>query len=121
MTTKKKAAKPASTKTPKAKTTKAKATPATDARKQGKPAAEKAPKKPGQLDAAVKVLGEAEEPLNCKAIMEAMAAKGYWKSPGGKTPEATLASSIQREISKKGHGSRFKKVGCGLFTLTARK
>ena len=113
MSTRKKAAKPASTKTTKAKTSKAKAAPATDT--------EKAPKKPGQLDAAVKVLGESEEPLNCKAIMEAMAAKGYWKSPGGKTPEATLASSIQREISKKGHGSRFKKVGRGLFTLTARK
>ena len=113
MSTRKKATKPASPKTPKAKTTRAKAAPAADA--------EKAPKKPGQLDAAVKVLGEAEEPLNCKAIMEVMAAKGYWKSPGGKTPEATLASSIMREISKKGHASRFKKVGRGLFTLSAKK
>ena len=113
MSTRKKAAKPATPKTPKAKTPRAKAAQAADA--------EKAPKKLGQLDAAVKVLGESEEPLNCKAIMEAMAAKGYWKSPGGKTPEATLASSIQREISKKGHGSRFKKVDRGLFTLTAKK
>jgi hypothetical protein len=113
MSTRKKATKPASPKTPKAKTTRAKAAPAADA--------EKAPKKPGQLDAAVKVLGEAEEPLNCKAIMEVMAAKGYWKSPGGKTPEATLASSIMREISKKGHASRFKKVDRGLFTLSAKK
>ncbi len=121
MTTKKKAAKPASTKTTKAKTSRAKATPAADAAKTAKPAADKAPKKLGQLDAAVKVLGESEEPLNCKAIMEVMAAKGYWKSPGGKTPEATLASSIQREISKKGHGSRFKKVDRGLFTLSAKK
>jgi len=117
MTTKKKAGKPASTK---AKTSKAKAAPA-DAAKKAKPAADKAPKKLGQLDAAVKVLGESEEPLNCKAIMEVMAAKGYWKSPGGKTPEATLASSIQREISKKGHGSRFKRVDRGLFTLSAKK
>ena len=113
MTTRKKAAKPATPKTTKAKTRTAKPAPAADA--------EKAPKKLGQLDAAVKVLGEAEEPLNCKAIMEAMVAKGYWKSPGGKTPEATLASSIMREISKKGHGSRFKKVDRGLFTLTAKK
>ena len=109
MSTRKKAAKPVSPKAPKAKTSKA------------KPAAEKADKKLGQLDAAVKVLGESEEPLNCKAIMEVMAAKGYWKSPGGKTPEATLASSIMREISKKGHGSRFKKVDRGLFTLSAKK
>ena len=120
MSAKKKAAKPASAKTPKAKRSKAKATPAA-AGKQAKPAAEKAPKKLGQLDAAVKVLGETEEPLNCKKIVEVMAAKGYWKSPGGKTPESTLASSILREITKKGHASRIKKVGRGLFTLSAKK
>ena len=67
------------------------------------------------------MLGETEEPLNCKKIVEVMAAKGYWKSPGGKTPESTLASSIMREITKKGHASRFKKVGRGLFTLSAKK
>ena len=120
MSTKKKATKPASTKTTKAKTSKAKATRAA-AGKKAKPAADKAPKKLGQLDAAVKVLGEAEEPMNCKKIVEVMAAKGLWKSPGGKTPEATLASSLLREITKKGHGSRFKKVGRGLFKLSAKK
>jgi hypothetical protein len=120
MSTKKKAVKPASTRAAKTKTSKAKAT-AAAAGKQAKPAAEKAPRKLGQLDAAVKVLSEAEEPLNCKKIVEVMVAKGYWTSPGGKTPEATLASSIMREISKKGHDSRFKKVGRGLFTLSARK
>ncbi len=113
MSTRKKAAKPATPKTPRAKTSKAKAAPATDA--------EKAPKKPGQLDAAVKVLGESDEPLNCKAIMEAMVAKGYWTPGIGKTPEATLYSAIIREISKKGHGSRFKKVERGQFTLASKK
>ncbi len=67
------------------------------------------------------MLGEAEEPQNCKAITEVMVAKGYWTLPGGKTPEATLASSIMREIAKKGHGSRFKKVDCGLFKLSSKK
>ena len=113
----KKAAKPASTRTAKVKTSKAK----TAAKKPAKAAAEKAAKKPGQLDAAVKVLGESEEPMNVKAMVEAMVAKGYWKSPGGKTPEATLASSIMREITKKGHASRFRKVERGLFSLSAKK
>ena len=45
-----------------------------------------------QLDAAAKVLAEAGEPMNTKAMVEKMEAKGYWKSPGGKTPSATLYS-----------------------------
>ena len=32
--------------------------------------------------------------MNCQEMIEAMAAKGYWKSPGGKTPAATLYSAI---------------------------
>jgi hypothetical protein len=28
--------------------------------------------------------------MTCKELIGAMAAKGYWTSPGGKTPEATL-------------------------------
>lgn len=31
------------------------------------------------LDAAAKVLAEAKEPLNCKMMIEAMTAKGYWQ------------------------------------------
>jgi hypothetical protein len=46
-----------------------------------------------------------------------MAAKGYWKSPGGKTPERTLYSAIAREILKKGKASRFKKAEKGKFAL----
>jgi hypothetical protein len=44
-----------------------------------------------------------------------MASKGLWKSPGGKTPAATLYSSILREIEKKGKESRFKKGEPGKF------
>ena len=48
-----------------------------------------------------------------------MAAKGYWKSPGGKTPDRTLYSAIAREILKKGKESRFKKAEKGKFALRA--
>ena len=70
-----------------------------------------------QLDAAVKVLGEAGTPMTTKAMIEAMATKGYWTSPGGATPHATLYSAILRELQKKGAESRFTKVDRGQFTL----
>jgi len=70
------------------------------------------------IDAAAKVLGEKGEPMNCKEMIEAMAAKGYWTTPGGKTPHATLYSSIAREIRDKGKESRFKKSDRGKFANT---
>jgi hypothetical protein len=73
------------------------------------------PKKLSALDAAAKVLGEAGEPMTTKAMIEAMAAKGYWTSPGGKTPHATLYSAILREIGTKGKEPRFKKTERGKF------
>jgi hypothetical protein len=69
------------------------------------------------IDAAAKVLGEAKEPMTTKAMIEAMAAKKYWTSPGGKTPAATLFSAILREIQTKGKESRFKKHDRGLFAV----
>jgi HB1, ASXL, restriction endonuclease HTH domain len=71
----------------------------------------------GALDAAAKVLGETGTPMNCKALIEAMAAKGYWTSPAGKTPGATLYSAMTKEITTKGKESRFAKVERGLFAL----
>ena len=71
------------------------------------------------LDAAAKVLAEAGEPLNTKQMVEAMAAKGYWKSPGGATPHATLYSAITREIKTKGNAARFKKTDRGHFTTNS--
>ena len=68
------------------------------------------------LDAAAKVLAEAGEPLNTKQMVEAMAAKGYWKSPGGATPHATLYSAILWEINTKGNDARFQKTERGHFT-----
>ena len=82
--------------------------------------AEKPAKTDGKLsclDAAAKVLGESQEPMSTKAMIEQMAAKKYWTSPGGKTPAATLYSAILREINTKGKESRFKKTERGHFAL----
>ena len=70
------------------------------------------------LDAADKVLAEVGEPMTAKAMIDAMAAKGYWTSPGGQTPQATLYAAIIREITKKGVEARFQKVDRGQFALT---
>ncbi len=77
----------------------------------------KSSRKLSQLDAAVKVLADAEGPMTAKAMVEAMASKGYWTSPGGQTPHATLYAAIIREISVKGAESRFAKVDRGQFAL----
>jgi hypothetical protein len=81
------------------------------------PKAAKPDGKLSQLDAAVKVLAEAGTPMTTKAMIEAMATKGYWTSPGGATPHATLYSALIREISQKGDASRFLKADKGLFGL----
>ena len=90
--------------------------------KPSKPAkAKKEPKvkKVGALDAAAQVLAASKEPLNCKAMIEAMAKKGLWTSPGGKTPWATLYSALIREIALKGKESRFVKKDRGQFAANA--
>ena len=78
-------------------------------------------KKLSQMAAAVAVLAKAGEPMNCKAMVEAMSQQGLWTSPGGKTPEATLYASILREINAKGKDARFVKVERGQFALATRK
>src|SRR5262245_63144709 len=70
------------------------------------------------LNAAAKVLAEKGEPMNCKEMIDVMATKGYWTTPGGQTPHATLYSSIAREIRDKGKESRFKKADRGKFAST---
>ena len=108
MVTKKAPKKPAA----KSKTTKAKPAPA----KKAKPAPDAKPKKLSALDAAAQVLATSKEPMNAKGMIDAMAAKGLWSSPGGKTPHATLYSAILREIGTKGKEARFKKTDRGHFT-----
>ena len=73
--------------------------------------------KMSQIAAAERVLADANEPMTCKAMVEAMLAKGYWSSPGGKTPEATLYASLLRQIRDKGADATFQKTGRGLFGL----
>jgi len=70
------------------------------------------------LDAAAKVLADAGKPMNCKAIVETMLAKGLWKT-GGKTPAATIYAAILREVRAKGKEARFRKTERGLFEATA--
>ena len=72
-------------------------------------------KKLSAIDAAATVLASATEPMNTKEMIEAMATKGLWTSPGGKTPHATLYSAILREIAVKGTEARFKKTERGKF------
>ena len=74
-------------------------------------------KKTSALEASVQVLAEAGQAMTCQELIAAMAEKGYWTSPGGKTPHATLYSAILREITTKGASSRFVKAERGKFAL----
>ena len=73
-------------------------------------------KRASGLDAAAKVLGEAGEPMSCKAMVEKMIAQGLWQTKG-KTPQATIYAAIIREIAAKGDKARFKKTDRGKFIL----
>src|SRR5207249_5542316 len=79
------------------------------------------PKKASALDAAAKVLAQSAGAMTTQAMIEAMAAKGYWSSPGGQTPSATLYSAILRELSTKGEQARFVKTERGKFGLRGQR
>jgi hypothetical protein len=100
-------------KSPKARAAKTsrKQTPA--AKSSGKSSA--ASRKVSALDAAARVLEEAQEPLSCPELIRQMADKGYWTSPAGKTPASTLYAALQREIKTKKEQARFQKTGPGKF------
>ena len=87
------------TKAAKKSTTKAKGTTKPKAK-----AADAAPKKPSCLDAAAQVLRDAKEPMQVRAMIEAMWDKGLWTSDAA-TPWATLYSAIIREITTKTNNS----------------
>ena len=107
------------TKTKKTKAPKATKTAKAPRARKTKPAGEAKPKKLSAIDAAAQLLAESKEPMNTRQMIEAMAAKGLWTSPGGKTPHATLYSAILREINEKGKESRFTKTERGKFTAKA--
>jgi hypothetical protein len=122
MATKKKTTKPAPKKASAKPDSAAPAAPEADgqAKPKKRAAADKAaqPKKRSALDAAAQVLSEAGQPMNCQEMIAAMAAKGYWTSPAGKTPQATLYSALLREIKTKGDQARFQKTDRGKFART---
>ena len=98
------------------------------ATKKSAPKAEKPPKaaKPAKpkrvsaLDAAAQVIAASKEPMRATDMIAQMEAKGLWKSPGGKTPEATLYAAIIREIAAKKKDARFVKHDRGLFVAGAK-
>ena len=74
--------------------------------------------KVSQMDAAVQILKEAGQELNCKEMVRRMIEKRLWETKG-RTPGATLSAALQRDIAKRGEASRFKKTARGLFGLSA--
>jgi hypothetical protein len=78
----------------------------------------KGERKPGILTLAADVLKDAKAPMDCKAIVEKVLAKGLWQTKG-KTPAGTLYAAVIREIAAKGPKARFHKTDRGLFELGA--
>jgi hypothetical protein len=69
------------------------------------------------LDAAAKVLAETGQAMTCRDLIAAMTAQGYWTSPAGKTPQATLYAALAREIQIKKDQARFRKSARGKFVV----
>ena len=90
---------------------------ATDPVKAAPPATAGSPAKLSALDAAVRVLRERGQAMTCPELIAAMASQGYWTSPAGKTPQATLHAALTREIKIKKDQSRFRKSERGKFAL----
>jgi hypothetical protein len=86
-------------------------------RAEAAPPAQAEGKRLSALDAAAKVLAETGQPLRCTELIAAMAAKGYWTSPGGKTPASTLYAALLRELKTKKDQARFRKTQRGKFGL----
>jgi len=80
-----------------------------------KPTKVSKPKRVSLLDAAATVLASAKEPMQAKAIVDAVVEQGLWKPGAGRTPHATLYAAIIREITKKGDAAHFRKVERGQF------
>jgi hypothetical protein len=74
-------------------------------------------KKPSVLDAAAQVLGETGQAMSCPELIAAMTAKGYWRSPKGRTPASTPYSAVLRELKTKGDKAPFRKTARSQFAL----
>lgn len=73
------------------------------------------------LDAAVRMLREARRPMRLVDLYMEMSSRGYWSSPRGRTPWATLSAAIGTEIRQRGPQSRFVKVDHGLYTVSSQE
>jgi len=102
------------------KPTTAKNAPKANVAKKGRAPKEPKPKRLSALDAAAQVLAASKEPMNTKVLIAEMEKKGLWKSPGGKTPHATLYAAVTREIGAKKRKARFVKTERGLFTFNPK-
>jgi hypothetical protein len=90
---------------------------ASDPAQAAPPVPVESPAKLGALEAAARVLRESQQAMTCPELIAAMAARGYWTSPAGKTPQATLHAALTREITSKQDQSRFRKTERGKFAL----
>jgi hypothetical protein len=98
----------------------AQASPVPEPETQAAPAAAGDPTQAKPLSAvaaALRVLTETGQPMTCPELIAAMAEKGYWSSPAGKTPASTLYSALTREIKTKKDQARFRKTQRGQFGL----
>jgi restriction system protein len=68
------------------------------------------------LEAAHRVLTEANGPLHYQEIAKRAIADGHWQ-PNGKTPEATINAQLSVHIKKAGTEARFQRTGPGTYAL----
>ena len=90
---------------------------ATKTAKSKKAGGERKPERLSALDAAAQVLAEAGKPMRARELITAMAERGLWESPAGKTPHATLYAAMLREARDKGTAARFRKIDRGQFAF----
>jgi hypothetical protein len=100
-----------------AKTPAAQPAPASANTEAARPATGRDQAKLSALDAAAKILAETGQAMTCRDLIVAMAAQGYWASPAGKTPQATLYAALAREIQTRKDQARFRKRARGKFVL----
>jgi len=67
-------------------------------------------------DAIIRVLREAQKPLEYAEISEKILTQGYYKTDGA-TPHSTVNAQITASIKHEGSASPFVKVGRGVFGL----
>jgi hypothetical protein len=73
------------------------------------------------LDAAARVLADADQPLTTQEMVGLATGRHLWQPGRGKTPANTLHAAISREIKVKGDTSRFVKADRGKFARASKK